>query len=215
MASLSANLKTLMSLGKVNASELARRTGVAQPIIHRLSTGQNINPKLATIKPIARYFMVTMSQLIGEEPLPNDDSFLKVYSEYRGWHRVPLISWRDAIQWPDTTPNPQNGNGIVYVSTDANVSKQAYSLVIKGCVMEPLFPAGTTIIVEPKRHPSDRDFAVVHLVGDEEARFRQVIFDGKDCYLKSLNPDLQEMKVTKLKEKDQFLGVMTQAKVDY
>lgn len=72
MASLSANLKVLMSLSKINASELARRTGIAQPIIHRLSTGQNTNPKLATIKPIARYFSVTVSQLIGEDPLPNE-----------------------------------------------------------------------------------------------------------------------------------------------
>lgn len=62
MASFSLNLKTLMSLAQINASELARRTSITQPIIHRLSTGQNTNPKLPTIKPIARYFSVNVSQ---------------------------------------------------------------------------------------------------------------------------------------------------------
>lgn len=216
MASLSLNLKTLMSLSQINASELARRTGIAQPIIHRLSTGQNTNPKLATIKPIARYFMVSISQLIGEEPLPNDQSFLRIGSEHRsGWNRVPLISWKDAIKWPDALPTYQNSNNAVYISTDANVSKMAYSLVIKGCAMEPLLPQGSTIIVEPKRNPNNRDFVVVHLQGEEEARLKQIIIDGNDRYLKSLNPDLEEVKIGQLSSNDLFLGVMTQAKVDF
>src|SRR3990167_7101179 len=198
MASLSSNMKALMSSAQINASELARRTGIAQPIIHRLSTGQNMNPKLATIKPIARYFMVTVSQLIGEEPLPNDQSFIRTSSEHRGWNRVPLISWKDAINWPDTLPQYQSSSDAIYISTDANVSKLAYSLVMKGCAMEPLFPDGTTIVVEPKRKPNDRDFAVVKLPGEEEARLKQVIIDGKDYYLKSLNPDLGGIQVTRV-----------------
>lgn len=215
MASLSSNLKTLMSLSQINASELARRTGIAQPIIHRLSTGQNVNPKLATVKPIARYFMISISQLIGEEPLPNDQSFQNLTAEHRGWNRVPLISWADAVKWPTPLSQYQNANDAVYISTDAHVSKLAYSLVIKGCAMEPLLPQGTTIIVEPKRKPNNRDFVVVHLQGEEEARLKQVIIDGRDRYLKSLNPDLDEIKVSKLTTDDQFLGVMTQAKVDF
>ena len=215
MASLSVNMKTLMTLAQINASELARRTGIAQPIIHRLSTGQNVNPKLATIKPIARYFMVSVSQLIGEEALPNDQSFLHINNDHRGWNRVPLISWLDAVNWPRTLPAYQNSHDATYISTDANVSKTAYSLVIRGCAMEPLFPEGTTIIVEPKRKPRDRDFVVVHMTGEGEARLKQVLVDGNDHYLKSLNPDLEDIKVSRLSSDDQFLGVMAQAKVDY
>ncbi len=215
MASLSSNVKTLMSLAQINASELARRTGIAQPIIHRLSTGQNTNPKLATVKPIARYFLVSVSQLIGEEPLPNDQSFLRVSSEHRGWNRVPMISWQDAVNWPVPLPHYENSNEAIYVSTDAPVSKLAYGLTIKGGAMEPLFPEGTTIVVEPKRKPANRDFVVVHMQGEAEARLKQVIMDGNDHYLKSLNPDLDDVKVARLDNADQFLGVMAQAKVDY
>ncbi|OGO91341.1 MAG: transcriptional regulator [Coxiella sp. RIFCSPHIGHO2_12_FULL_44_14] len=215
MASLSTNLKTLMGLAKINASELARRTGVAQPIIHRLSTGQNLNPKLATVKPISEYFMVTVSQLIGEEALPSDKSFYRVSSEHRGWNRVPLISWHDAVHWPNTQNQYQNAENALYISTDANVSKLAYGLKVRGCAMEPIFPEGTTIIVEPNRQPKDRDFVVVHFSADTESRLKQVIIDGSDYYLKSLNPDLNEVKVVRMQPQDRFLGIMAQAKVDY
>lgn len=215
MASLCSNLKALMSLAKINASELARRTGVAQPIIHRLSTGQNTNPKLATVKPISEYFMVTVSQLIGEESLPSDKSFYRVSSEHRGWNRVPLITWQDAVAWPNALNQYQESENSVYVSTDANVSKLAYGLKIKGCAMEPIFPENTTVVVEPSRDPKDRDFVIVHLHNDPEARLKQVIMDGSDYYLKSLNPDLEEVRVTKMQPQDRFLGIMAQAKVDY
>ncbi len=215
MASLSSNLKTLMGLAKINASELARRTGVAQPIIHRLSTGQNTNPKLATVKPISEYFMVTVSQLIGEKTLPSDKSFYRVSSEHRGWNRVPMIEWQDTTEWPASLQRYQDSEDSVYISTDANVSKLAYSLVIKGCAMEPMFPEGTIIVVEPEREPSDRDFVIVHLEGTSDARLKQVLLDGSDIYLKSLNPDLEEVKVNQLRDKDRILAVMVQAKMDY
>lgn len=81
--------------------------------------------------------------------------------------------------------------------------------------MEPLFPEGTTIIVEPKRKPRDRDFVVIHFNGENEAQLKQIIIDGSERYLKSLNPDIESVKVTRLAQGDQFLEVMTQAKVDY
>lgn len=215
MASLSENLKILMTLAKINASELARRTGIAQPIIHRLSTGQNVNPKLATIKPVANYFMITISQLVGEDPLPSDQVYIKTSPENRSWTRVPMISWKDAIEWPSAITRYENSVDSVYVSTDAKVSKLAYGLLIKGRSMEPIFPEGTTIIIEPKRKPNDRDFVVVHIAGEEEARLKQVIVDGKDLYLKSLNPELDTMKLMQISSTEQFLGVMAQAKVDF
>ena len=215
MASLSANLKTLMSFAKINASELARRTGVAQPIIHRISTGQNLNPKLATIRPIARYFTVKISQLIGEEPLPNDRAFLQTSLEHRGWNRVPLISWKDAIAWPKILPDYQKKNNTVYVSTDANVTKMAYGLTIQGSAMEPMLPKGTTIIIEPSRTAGDRDYVLVYIHSRREPALKQVIMDGDNKYLKSLNPDLENMKILTVANKDLFLGVMAQAKVDY
>ena len=78
-------------------------------------------------------------------------------------------------------------------------------------------------MVEPSTEPplgrksNDQDFifVVVHSNGKNEAHLEQVIIDGNGSYLKSLNPVLEDVKVTRLAEEDQFLRVMTQAKVDY
>lgn len=218
MASLSLNMKTLMSSAQINASELARRTGIAQPIIHRLSTGQNVNPKLATIKPIARYFMVTVSQLIGEESLPagsDDQPTLRVNTEHKGWNQVPLISWEDALIWPERLAEYKNSSQVEFVPTDANVSSMAYSLRIQGSTMEPLFPEGTKIIIEPNRQPQDRNFVVVRLNGASEAQLKQVVVQGNLRYLKAFVPASENPQENLLSDGDKFLGVIAQVKVDY
>ncbi len=212
MTNISYNIKTLMSSAAINASELARRTGVAQPIIYRLSTGQNINPKLGTICPISDYFTVTVSQLIGEVPLPSDPNYYRTDNHQRGWHRVPLITWQDALFRSTQPEKIINGT---YVSTDANVSAQAFALRVKGSAMEPLFPHGATVVVEPNRVPQDRDYVVVQMQAEHEARLKQILIDGKDRYLKSINPELEDIQPILLKAHDRILGVMMQVKVDY
>ena len=65
MASLSSNIKTLISLTHIHANELARRTGIIQPTCIDYRLGQNTNSILATIKLYrALLFMVNVSQLI-------------------------------------------------------------------------------------------------------------------------------------------------------
>lgn len=53
----------------IKSAELARRTGIGQPVIHRLMTGVTENPQILTLKPIADYFEVSIEQLLGLVPL--------------------------------------------------------------------------------------------------------------------------------------------------
>ncbi len=212
MINISYNMKSLMSSASINASELARRTGVAQPIIYRLSTGQNINPKLGTICPISDYFMISVSQLIGEVPLPTDPNYYRNEAGNRGWHRVPLISWDQAAQQSIEASHIINGT---YVSTDANVSAEAFALQVKSSAMEPLFPKGATVVIEPNRVPADRDFVITQMQGEHESRLKQILVDGSDRYIKSINPELEDVHPKLMKAHDKILGVMVQVKVDY
>ena len=66
---LSQNLKILISNAKISENELARRTGIAQQIINRILLGENQNPKILTIIPLAHYFGVSVSQLIGDDEI--------------------------------------------------------------------------------------------------------------------------------------------------
>ncbi len=53
----------------ISENELARRTGVPQPTIHRILTGESRYPTPKTLKPLADHFGVSMAQMRGEEPL--------------------------------------------------------------------------------------------------------------------------------------------------
>ena len=59
----------------IKSAELARKTGIAQPVISRLMTGITSNPQILTIKPIADFFDVTLEQLLGISPLDTKNDF--------------------------------------------------------------------------------------------------------------------------------------------
>lgn len=69
MKNLSEILSHLMSEAGIKSAELARKTGIGQPVIYRLMTGTTENPQILTLKPIADYFGKSMDQLIGLAPL--------------------------------------------------------------------------------------------------------------------------------------------------
>lgn len=69
MENLSAILSHLMSEKGIKSAELARKTGVGQPVVYRLMTGATENPQVLTLKPIADFFGVSLDQLLGLSPL--------------------------------------------------------------------------------------------------------------------------------------------------
>jgi transcriptional regulator with XRE-family HTH domain len=71
MENLSAILSHLMSEKRIKSAELARKTGVGQPVIYRLMTGTTDNPQVSTLIPIAGFFGVSLDQLMGLSPLNN------------------------------------------------------------------------------------------------------------------------------------------------
>lgn len=85
MSKLAQILKLLMAEQGLSESELARRTGIGQPVVHRMASGETDNPKVATLSPVANYFALSISQLIGDEALPSD--------RVLGTHNSPGFGW--------------------------------------------------------------------------------------------------------------------------
>ncbi len=201
-----------MTLSHINGSALARRTGVAQPVINRLITGKNINPKLATLRPLANYFMVTVSQLIGEEELPSNYSFDHQTWDTEQWHFVPLIAWKDALTWPKAITRYRKPKNTTYVPTDAKVSQHAYALTLVNFLMEPLFAKDTVIIADPARKPQHGLLVIAHMHDDNDAHLRQLLNDNGTLLLTPLHPDLDEFGKTPSHKYDQILATVVQVK---
>lgn len=209
MSELSNILKTMMSEVKITVTELARQTGVGQPVIHRMASGETDNPKVMSLSPIAKFFDLNLSQLIGDEPLPSDRISGIHNPYYRSWSQLPLLSWEQAVYWPETKL-PQDT--VSYIATEAMVSEKAFAVKIEDQTMQPRFAKDSMIVIEPSLTPADNDFALVHVEGEPKAQFKQILFDGKDLYLKPLNSDFEIRHIT---GEYRVLGVMVQALTEF
>ncbi len=209
MKKLSSILKALMAEIRITESELARRTGIGQPVVHRIASGETDNPKVGTLSPMAKFFALSISQLIGDEPLPPNRLPGTFNPGVTGWIQIPLLSWEQALEWPHLTDHSKPTQTI---STDLPLSEHAYALTVKDTTMEPRFPEGTVLLVDPAIQPADRDYAIVHMDGYKSPTFKQILIDGSTTYIKPLNPDFKTLALDK---SHKFLGVMVQARMDF
>jgi SOS-response transcriptional repressor LexA len=207
--SMSTILKGLMTELGINESELARRTGVGQPVVHRICSGETDNPKVATLSPIANFFAISISQLIGDEPLPVDRIPGTFNPDAQGWRQIPLLAWEQVLPWPKLT---QKSGPLPSISTDIELSQHAYAVAVRDTTMEPRFPEGTILIIDPNLKPNSLDFAITHVEGHKLPNFKQVLIDGEQTILKSLNSDFKTLLLDK---PHRFLGVMVQSRMDF
>src|SRR5688572_17880951 len=71
-------LSELIKTYNLSAPELERMTGVPASTIYRLLKKKDGNPTIEVLKKLSSFFLITVSQLIGEEPL--------------GYKQIPLVS---------------------------------------------------------------------------------------------------------------------------
>ncbi len=190
---------------KITVTELARQTGVGQPVIHRMASGETDNPKVGSLSPIAKFFNINISQLIGDEPLPSGRLPGSHNPYYRSWKKIPLLSWEQAAVWPERTiPSDITS----YVFTDAIISEKAFAVSMEDSTMLPRYPEGSVLIIEPTIKPRNNDFAALVANNETKMQFKQILFDGDDLYLKPLNSDFQ---VHNIGSNYQILGTMVQS----
>jgi len=71
---------------------------------------------------------------------------------------------------------------------------EPFALRVLGDSMEPEFPDGCVIIIDPGAAPRDGAYVVVDYAGD--VFFRQLVFDGGRRLLKPLNPKYGSFELT-------------------
>jgi len=101
--------------------------------------------------------------------------------------RVPLISWVQAGDFAEVVDLLHPGEAFEWIETTVQPRVHTFALRVHNDSMEPLFPAGTILIVEPELDAHAGDY-VIAKNGDDEATFKQLVRDGSDWYLKPLNP---------------------------
>ena len=181
MTHLSQTLQQLMTEHRIRMADLSRETGISPPVINRLVNSITTNPNVDTLRPLANYFSISISQLMGDEPL-----------EKNPHHKIAIIDWNYLFEW-QTQKNTHAVIGHIY--SEHSLSTQAFALRLTNSSMEPRFPKGSILIVNPDSEPQDHDHVIVRLTNQDKPLFKQVLFDGDTVYLKSYNRDIQVIKI--------------------
>ncbi|MCD6045732.1 MAG: peptidase S24-like domain protein [Gammaproteobacteria bacterium] len=209
MSKLSTVLKALMHDVGITVTELARQTGVGQPVIHRMASGETDNPKVGSLSPIAKFFGINISMLVGDEPL-SPTRFAGSYNPYyRSWSQLPLLNWEQCVAWPEKHLPAEICSTI---STESNVTDKAFAVRMEDHTMEPQYPKDTLMVFEPSIAASDKDIIAIHVEGQNKIQVKQLMLDGKDVYLKPLNSDFE---INRVDKPYRILGVLVQSLTEY
>lgn len=205
-------LKRLLFKHNIKPTQLARRINVPQQTLQRIITGQSPNPHGKTLQPIADFFNISLEQLKGERPLPEEilQDDLPIAN--------PTAKPLSVLEWHQITSflqDPQTIDVQDKILVDASLNDQIFAVRLNDSSMEPYFPSGAILILDPQKEPEDRHLVLVKIADSESFIFRQLLIDGDYQYLKPLNPDLNAFPMRLLHSKDQILGTMIEFRCRY
>lgn len=200
----------LMNEVGIRESELARQTGLPQTTINRLLLGDTADPRANTLKPIAKYFGVTVGQLLGVEPR-NLDRVKGTHNTFNRevWTNIPIIDWDKVISWSFTSQQYTFLTHGDWIITERMIGANSFALLSKP-FMEPRFKKNATLIIDPLANYEDGKFVIVSF-DNRSVTVRQLVFDGAITYLKSIDASLPS--VIYDKKDARIYGVIVEARM--
>ena len=175
----------------LNALELERLTGVPASTIYRLLKNKDGNPTIEVLKKLATFFKITVSQLIGEEPI--------------GCKQIPLLPYSDILRFVGLKHKEQLKYETIPI--DFPINQKSFASFCNDTTMEPFIINGSIVIIDPDQTPSNKDFVFIIENQQQKPKIRQIISDGNDIYLKILNPDFPTQ-LTRIDNNYSFIGVI-------
>lgn len=199
-----------MEAHSIDATELARQTGLPTSTISRLrSNPTDCSPNLSSLMPIAEFFHLTISQLIGEDQISPELYEVTLHQNRQQKLSIPLLQTDEII--PHTQERLRSSQ---YILVDIPVNKDAFAYLLQGNAMEPQFPDKTLLIIDPTIVPENLDYILVMPFNKKLPIFRQILIEGNEKYIKSLNPLFNEF-IKLSEEKDKIVGVMVQSRRNF
>jgi transcriptional regulator with XRE-family HTH domain len=201
-------LKRLVQNAGLTEVELANKSGIAQTTINRLMNGATPDPRTSTLLPLAKYFNITIGQLLGEEPLFIDGDKLKLIKI----NKVPLFSWEEVISYQKLMGTLTIETWNNWVIANADISDQAYALSVHQRSLSPVFPYNTTLIVDQRQKIQDNDYVIIYREGGNTTSVKKVVIIGDERWLLDPNKNVGAMLFT---ESHICCGVIIQAQIPF
>ena len=163
---------------------LSSESGVAVGTISALENRDSLRSIYAA--KIAAAFGVSVETLMDADPAnqvlvqerPN-------VTQVPAMRLVPILNKVNAGMYKEIVE--AHPDDIDYVPVYMPTKRYTFALRVDGDSMEPGFPHGCIVIVDPEIEAKPNDY-VIAMNGDNESTFKQLIKDGPDFYLRPRNP---------------------------
>ena len=192
---LGETLDQLMQECNIDDASLARETGIPASTISRLKTNPDANPTISSLEPLAKYFAVSVDQLLGWKSLSSDRIPGTFNADGFTSSRMPILQINWVEDWCKNNTDSFKAKLTRWVSTEKEVGEHAFALVISKEEVCLMFSSGSTLIIDPDRAPANRDIILIS-VGKNSSKptLKILISDGDEMYLKSVNPEIMGIK---------------------
>ena len=203
-------LSLLMNECDIDDAKLSREVHIPASTISRMRLNPEANPTASTLRPIAKFFSVSISQLLGDEPLPEDRLPGTHNPTYFTSVKMPIIEWNQINEWVENKGKNLQWKLNNWISTEKAIGFGSFALVVNTDSFGIAFRKGSTIIVDPERSPLDGDLILLKTNDDKGVLLKQFLTDGNDVYVRSVNPEMKGIKI--LNEHCKILGVVIETR---
>lgn len=200
------NLDWLIRQRKTNPYDLQRATGVPQPTIHRILTGESNDPRTKTLQPLADYFGVSLAELrdrdLSAPSVPpaavgaTATRAIVVDDDDPRMVRIPKVRLRVAAGISGFQTDPEIFDGSTMTVSRDWVSRHGYDpskliwVRVGGRSMEKtLFEDDWVLINTALTEPRDSKIFAINF--DGEAVIKRLTRDGGQWWITSDNTDPQ------------------------
>jgi transcriptional regulator with XRE-family HTH domain len=202
-------LRALMKRHRINELQLARDTGIHQPVINRILSGKTANPQIRTLIPLADRFNISLECLAGIDESASKQREHLFTAPDKARYLIPHIThaqlW-DYCQRPTSQDEHIDINK--KISVNFNPGPLGFAFSVFDDSMAPVFPKNSVIVIDPTLEPIEGDYVLVSCRKKKAITFKQYLVDGTQGYLKSTNLDFP---IQPLRKQHSILGVMIQA----
>lgn len=178
------NIKILMQRHGLTIEELADELGVSISTINRLLMGTKIDPRLSTLRPIAKFFDVSIEELMGEKPLTFKVKDAGPFDNKQTLMQVPIIHWEQVKNAGEIVPNLNFDKWDNWIVVSNTMSEQAYALKIQQSSLPSPFYLHSIIVIDPGRDPKDSDYVLI--MREENPMLASVVLNGIKRLYRSL-----------------------------
>ena len=203
---LSQIIRRLLFEKNMKVIDLARGINMHVPTAHRIVTGKSKRPFKSSLEAIATYLEVSVPQLIGDEPLVAEtETTLKSLAVNKHTKNIPLVGW----QTLDNKITLETADSTLLVT---HVSEKSFALTMPDYSMEPLFQKDSTLIFDPEAPIVDHNYVLVKLNLSNSYIFRQLLVDGEQKFIRSLNPDISATSMRALNADDKIIARLVESR---